>query len=344
VGRGVATGVWSAAQVARAWSASNDAEPVASATFRHTFAPAEPVPADARVTVLIPTIERYPYLRPLLEQLRVQTHRPAEIVIIDQTPAAVRDSRLAQDFADLPIKLLVQEEPGQCRSRNAGLRASTGDFILFIDDDDEVQPTLIADHLAALARHRSDASCGVADEVDAGPLPKEFNLVRTSDTFPTNNAMVRRALLSRTGLFDMAYDRMPRADHDLGMRAYLSGAFMVLDPAIRVLHHHAPRGGLRTHKARVVTYAASREKLTVRHLPSPSEVYLAMRYHSPRRVREMLWQRALGTLSGRGSRWRRQAKRLIGAAQLPDTVRAIQDAEARARAMLRDFPQIEHMA
>ncbi len=58
----------------------------------------------------------------------------------------------------------------------------------------------------------------------------------------------------------------------------------------------APRGGLREHGVRAVTYASSRQLITHRNLPNMSEVYLGMRYFTSRQVREMLVLRAWGTL------------------------------------------------
>jgi hypothetical protein len=116
---------------------------------------------------------------------------------------------------------------------------------------------------------------------------------------------------------------------------------MVLDPEISVLHHHAPSGGLRTHRARVVTRASSRSRIGQRHLPSVTEVYLAKRYFSPRQVRESLWHRALGTLRGDGSAAWRLAKMAVGLALLPDTVRRIRKTSEAADEMLTKFPQIE---
>ena len=68
---------------------------------------------------------------------------------------------------------------------------------------------------------------------------------------------------------------------------------MMLEPAISVLHHHAPRGGLRAHGARVVTYASSRRRITHRHLPEVTEVYRSLRYFSPVQVHEALVQSAV---------------------------------------------------
>src|SRR5690606_20606210 len=138
----------------------------------------------------------------------------------------------------------------------------------------------------------------------------------------------------------LAYNRGQRADGDLGMRIYLSGALMVLDPEISVFHHHAPRGGLRAHKARVITYASSRHKLTHRHLLSVSEIYLMRRYFTDRQVREALWVRAVGTLSGRGPRWKRLAKAGLGLVMLPDTLRQFMARYRQATEMLVAYPQI----
>ena len=70
---------------------------------------APPDRESRRVSVLIPTIDRYPYLRTLLTQLSVQTVRPFEIIIVDQTTAERRDTSIANDFADLPLKLIYLE-------------------------------------------------------------------------------------------------------------------------------------------------------------------------------------------------------------------------------------------
>lgn len=301
------------------------------------------VPPDVRVSVLIPTVDRYPYLRTLLEQLRHQTVKPYEIIVVDQTGVERRDTRLSADFADLPLRVLYQEKPGQCSSRNAGLQVASGDFILFLDDDDEVSNNLIEDHLKTLHFCGVSVSNGVADVPGDPPLPESFSLMRISDVFPTNNTMIRREVLLRSGLFDLAYDRGQRADGDLGMRVYLTGELMVLNPDARVLHHHAPSGGLRKHKARVVTYASSRKYLTHRNLASVWDFYLAMRYFTPEQVKEMVWLDVLGTFSIRGSSLRKLAKVLVSAVCLPHSLLELRRRYRRAKAMFQQFPQIPYL-
>jgi glycosyltransferase involved in cell wall biosynthesis len=335
------TGYAHPVEVLRAWRRVHTRpRPAEPAPFISSGRTSEPDLWNARVSVLVPTLERYPYLHKLLRQLREQTVPPLEVVVVDQTAGERRDLRITERFPDLPLRVIYQDRPGQCSSRNAGLQCAEGDYVLFLDDDDEVEPDLIERHLAALMRHGADVISGVADEVGAGPVPASFMLARVSDVFPTNNTMVRAAVLRRSGLFDLAFDRLPRADRDLGTRVYLSGALMVLDPSISVLHHHVPSGGLRAHRARVHTRASSRRSLLQRHLPAASEIYLAMRYFTSRQVRELEWIRALGSFSDHRHGGLRLLKILVSAARLPDTFLQLRRTRRTAEGMLRRFPQI----
>jgi glycosyltransferase involved in cell wall biosynthesis len=341
--RAVVTGYVTLGRAVRAWKSTVRSLPSALPTqYERKFIPGS-APSAPRVSVLIPTLNRYAYLRVLLDQLRQQTVKPHEIILIDQSPPDRRDNRLLQDFADLPLHYISLDQPGQCSSRNAGLQAATGDYIFFLDDDDEISPDLLELHLCSLQFFRNEVSAGVAYESGAGPLPRDFTFLRASDVFPTNNTLVDRQVLQHSGLFDLAYDRGVRADGDLGMRIYLSGFHMVLNPAISVLHHRAPAGGLRQHKARVITYASSRRYITHRHLPHKTEIYLTKRYFTSRQVRESLCLSVLGTFSIRGSRLRRTLKVIVSSLLLPDTWRQITARAREADQMLQVYPRIPEL-
>jgi len=294
----------------------------------------------ARVSVLIPTIRRYPFLRTLLGQLREQTIPPHEIIVVDQTPESKRDLDLAKDFADLPIQWMTLDYAGQCSSRNEGLKQASGDFVLFVDDDDEVSTDLIERHLHNLFLYKCSVSSGVALEPGQKELPADFRFLRLSDVFPTNNSMIRRIVLEKSGHFDLAYDHGQRADHDLGVRLYLAGEMMVLDPSICVLHHHAPMGGLREHKARVDTYAQSRTSVSHFSLLTVSDLYLAKRYFTPQQVRELKFINLLGTFSLHGSSWRKFAKAWVALFSLPKNLHTLNKRGRVADQWLQTYPQI----
>jgi GT2 family glycosyltransferase len=300
-------------------------------------------PGRPGVSVLLPTLDRYPYLLMLLDQLRRQTLRPAEVIVLDQTARDRRRYDLAERFPDLPLKVFPLDIPGQCSSRNLGLRSSSQEYILFLDDDVEVAPDFIESHVRCLERHEADSSSGAIQDVEGTPQPPGFTLFRASDVFPAGNSLLRREALLDSGLFDLAYDRGARADGDLGMRLYLSGARMVYDPSIVVLHHHAPSGGLRSHKARKVTYASSTSSLVQRHLPSPTEIYLSLRHFTQLQAREALLLRIFQTFRIRGGPVRCALKLAVATAQLPSTLWLVWKNYRRAVAMTREFPRIESL-
>jgi hypothetical protein len=157
---------------------------------------------------------------------------------------------------------------------------------------------------------------------------------------PTNNAMIRRKVLYATGLFDPTYDRGARADHDLGMRSYLAGNLHVHDPGPQVFHHHAPQGGLRTHGARVRTRGNSRATLTERHLRTPTDIYLGLRYYSPERVHDDLTLSVFAMLSGGGSAPRRLLRLVIQIALLPNTWEQSKAALREGERLYRDRPDL----
>ncbi len=339
--RSIFVGRIGAREAVAAWRRIDRPSGTDKLVWKPSFPPAT-IPSGS-VSVLIPTLDRYPYLEVLLGQLRDQTQPPYEIIVIDQTGPAERDETVYNRFTDLPLRVLYREAPGQCSSRNDGLIASTGEFILLLDDDIEIGPGFIRDHLSTLIQYDADTSSGIAIEPGMQPAADFQSIARLSDVLPAGITMVRRRALERSGLFDLAYEKGQRADGDLGMRLYLSGARMILQPALSVLHHRASRGGLRVHKARRVTRSSSRTKLFHRHLPSVTEIYLMKRYFRPSQVHEALLVRKLGTFVSEGGKVRRILKTLIGIFCYLHTVSEVRRREAAAERMLAGFPRIPRL-
>lgn len=306
-------------------------------------APLDNFQREQTVTVLIPTLERYPYLRTLLDQLRHQSVKPLEILIIDQTESKQRDLAIADEFADLPLQIIYQDNPGQCSSRNAGLKAARGDFILFLDDDDEIPPDLIERHLENLYFFEADTSSGGVEEAGVLPLTGIYARTGLSDVFPTNNTLIKKEILRRSGLFDLAYERGQSADGDLGMRIYLAGGFMVYNSRVSLFHHRASRGGLRKHKARVITYASSRQNLFHRRFPHVTEYYRMRRYFTPHQIQETMWLSTAGTFSIRGGVVRKLLKMLVALLLLPNTIYQLRRRMNSASKMLQIYPQIPEL-
>ena len=146
--------------------------------------------------------------------------------------------------------------------------------------------------------------------------------------------------MNQTGLFDTAFDKGMRADRDLGIRLYLMGFLILLDPSIVVLHHRAKVGGLRTHNQRKITFFGSRKKITILHIPSVSEFYLSRRYFSKKQNREIFWLAIIGTFGYHGNKIKGLFQIIFSLLMLPRTIWIINKRRKEAAEMLDNFPII----
>ena len=102
------------------------------------------------VSAIITTYKRKPdmVMRALTSILR-QTYRDIEIIVVDDSPPdycarkEVESAVLSKqkDFQDIKIKYVAHEKNmGACVARNTGLNEATGEYVAYLDDDDEWLP------------------------------------------------------------------------------------------------------------------------------------------------------------------------------------------------------------
>ena len=244
------------------------------------------VPPQAKyqtVSVLAPTLDRYEYLLAELQQLSEQTILPLEVLITDQTPGERRQRINTEEFPRLEIRIFPQQELGQCIAWNKLLEEARGEYVLFLGDDaDNITTDFIERLLSTMQVYNADM---VASNVIEAGIKAKYKppYLSIADTFPIT--LIKRKLLLQTGFMDMFYNRNIRADHDLAMRCHLHGALMLYNPAATIYHHRAPMGGLRSHKARVVTNYMVKHSLSKFTVPTSSELYLIKKFYNAEQFR-----------------------------------------------------------
>lgn len=94
-----------------------------------------------RFTVLIPLYNKRPHIERAINSVLAQTVPPSEIVIVDD---GSQDGgyEFVQSLADERIRLYRRDRPGPggYAARNFGIERATGDWIAFLDADDEWLP------------------------------------------------------------------------------------------------------------------------------------------------------------------------------------------------------------
>jgi glycosyltransferase involved in cell wall biosynthesis len=93
-----------------------------------------------KVSVIIPTHNRGEMLRRAIDSVLNQTYKDFELIVISDGCTDNTDEIVAS-YADPRIKFFSHEKSrGTSAARNTGIRASTGQYVAFLDDDDEWTP------------------------------------------------------------------------------------------------------------------------------------------------------------------------------------------------------------
>lgn len=111
-------------------------------------------------TVAVCTWNRAPLLDQALaemERLRVPAGTSWELLVVDNRCTDDTPTVLARRAERLPLRSVVEPEPGISHARTRALREARGELLLFADDDVLVDPGWLAAYLDAAAR-RPDAA------------------------------------------------------------------------------------------------------------------------------------------------------------------------------------------
>lgn len=94
------------------------------------------------VSILIPAYNAERWIGGTLRSAQRQTWPHLEIIVVDDG-STDRTAEVARAAADARTRVLVQRNAGAAAARNAALRASTGDYVQFLDADDLLAPDKI---------------------------------------------------------------------------------------------------------------------------------------------------------------------------------------------------------
>lgn len=178
------------------------------------------------VSVIIPAYNRARFIRASVESVLAQTHRIAEIFIVDDgstddTVAVVQSLIDAQPKGDRRIRYLWQPNSGKSVALNRALECATGEWIAFNDSDDLWYPEKIERQLEALHRFPDCLACftnasyshpysgrtsefegGLTVSGEMGRLPDHVRTALTNRRIRMITIIVRADAMRATGGFD----------------------------------------------------------------------------------------------------------------------------------------------
>jgi len=224
----------------------------------------------AMVSVVIPTHNRKAYVKECVLSLLKSTWQDFDVWVVDDASTDGTSDMIQKDLSFDARVHTMRNETSQslATTRNRGARASQGEYIFFMDDDNVVEETAL-ERLLAYARRRPDtgmiAPLALNTVVGGGDvsatiwtLGATFNWITSralnlyadkrldevenlQEAYPTwyspNAFMVSRTAYEAVGGCDDFYGIM-FDDSDFGLRIYRKGYPCVILSGARVFHRH----------------------------------------------------------------------------------------------------------
>lgn len=193
------------------------------------------------VSVILPTYNRAHLISRAIGSVLHQNHRQLELIVVDDA-STDETVDVVQGFDDPRLRYVRHtENRGAAAARNTAITASLGEYVAFIDADDEYLPTKLERQLEAFGQLDSRFGLvycqgyrilpdGTAELIPRRQLrPVSGNVYEhllERGFVDTVAPLVRRECLDSVGLFDV---RLPRAeDKELWLRVAKEYAFHYL--------------------------------------------------------------------------------------------------------------------
>ncbi len=112
------------------------------------------------ISVVIPTYNRPAFIERACNTVLNQTYKNVEIIIVDDASEVSYESTL-EKIANIDFKYVKHtRNGGGSAARNTGIANASGDFIAFLDDDDEWFPKKLERQLSSLNDNCKASHCG----------------------------------------------------------------------------------------------------------------------------------------------------------------------------------------
>jgi GT2 family glycosyltransferase len=200
------------------------------------------------VSVIIPTYNRRHVLVRALKSVINQNCPAKEIIVIDDGSSDGTEHMIQQQFPQ--VRYCYQPNQGVSHARNAGIKLATGDWIAFLDSDDEWLPDKLSRQSTALEKNPELKICHTEEIwIRHGKRVNQMNKHKKSGgwifqhclplcAMSPSSILIHRSVFEQTGLFD---ESLPACeDYDLWLQITARFPVLFIDqPLIKKYGGHA---------------------------------------------------------------------------------------------------------
>jgi glycosyltransferase involved in cell wall biosynthesis len=162
------------------------------------------------VSIIIPTHNRTFPLQRAIDSCLKQTYDALEIIVVDDASSPAARESVSEAYQQHPSIRWIRMDinKGAPVARNLGLHESHGEYICFLDDDDEIFPDKVARQMEALASS-DDTIFGVTHDVEDERFGERV-VIRNTQYHPSYKSFLKG--FANTGTMAVLYKRQPLLD------------------------------------------------------------------------------------------------------------------------------------
>lgn len=119
------------------------------------------------ISIIVPVFNSQKYLGKLLKSITIQTYQNIEIILIDD--GSIDNSEtICKSFIkdETRARYIKQKNSGVSSARNKGIEESKGEFIYFVDSDDELFPESVCSLYKSIVENDSNIAIGNYSQID----------------------------------------------------------------------------------------------------------------------------------------------------------------------------------
>lgn len=113
-----------------------------------------------RLSVIVPVYKVEPYIHQCIDSILNQTFNDFELILVDDG-SPDKCGEICDEYAkqDSRIKVIHKENGGLSDARNFGIDVAKGDYITFVDSDDDIDKNMYQDMICFLEKNELDIIC-----------------------------------------------------------------------------------------------------------------------------------------------------------------------------------------
>jgi len=100
--------------------------------------------SEPLVSVIIPSYNRFEYLKKTIQSVLNQTYKHIEIIVVNDGSTKNTEAYDKANFGPTVQIIHLPENKGQSAARNEGIKQAKGEYVAFLDDDDYFLPNKIS--------------------------------------------------------------------------------------------------------------------------------------------------------------------------------------------------------